>query len=146
MKLNLISSYDLRSLENGHSWWIKTSHIYIYDIYMIWYIYHYRCWKSPNFFNNSGYHPHMCVLGTLCGNIDKHGPFDIIYISYIWPDFVQRQPMRMSSTITFSLRGKTIPCMHRVHTRTNNFDPEWEPSLLCLRTYHECRCHRSLRH
>ena len=29
------------------------------------------------FFNNYGNHPRMCVLSTLCGNIDKHSPFDI---------------------------------------------------------------------
>ena len=34
-----------------------------------------------NFFNNYSNHPRMCVLSTLCGNVDKHSPFDIyIYI------------------------------------------------------------------
>ena len=33
------------------------------------------------FFNNYSNHPRMCVLSTLCGNVDKHSPFDIyIYI------------------------------------------------------------------
>ena len=31
--------------------------------------------------NNYSNHPRMCVLSTLCGNVDKHSPFDIyIYI------------------------------------------------------------------
>ena len=29
------------------------------------------------FFNNYSNHPRMCVLSTLCGNVDKHSPFDI---------------------------------------------------------------------
>ena len=33
------------------------------------------------FFNNYSNHPRMCVLSTLCGNVDKHSPFDTyIYI------------------------------------------------------------------
>ena len=28
------------------------------------------------FFNNYSNHPRMCVLSTLCGNVDKHSPFD----------------------------------------------------------------------
>ena len=27
------------------------------------------------FFNNYSNHPRMCVLSTLCGNVDKHSPF-----------------------------------------------------------------------
>ena len=37
------------------------------------------------FFNNYSNHPRMCVLSTLCGNVDKHSPFDIyIYIYNIY--------------------------------------------------------------
>ena len=43
---------------------------------------------SLDFFNNNINRPRMCVLSTLCGNVDKHSPFDIyIYIytyTYIW--------------------------------------------------------------
>ena len=35
------------------------------------------------FFNNYSNHPRMCVLSTLCGNVDKHSPFDFLYI-YIY--------------------------------------------------------------
>ena len=35
------------------------------------------------FFNNYSNHPRMCVLSTLCGNVDKHSPF-YIYIIYIY--------------------------------------------------------------
>ena len=35
------------------------------------------------FFNKYSNHPRMCVLSTLCGNVDKHSPFDFIYI-YIY--------------------------------------------------------------
>ena len=48
--------------------------------------------KSPNFsshmtwvwtfFNNYSNHPRMCVLSTLCGNVDKHSPFDIYIYHY----------------------------------------------------------------
>ena len=39
------------------------------------------CGLSLDFFNNYSNHPCMCVLSTLCGNVDKHGSFDIyIYI------------------------------------------------------------------
>ena len=39
------------------------------------------------FFNNYSNHPRMCVLSTLCGNVDKHSPFDFIYI-YIFNGFL----------------------------------------------------------
>ena len=35
------------------------------------------------FFNNYSNHPRMCVLSTLCGNVDKHSPFDIYIYTYI---------------------------------------------------------------
>ena len=41
------------------------------------------------FFNNYSNHPRMCVLSTLCGNVDKHSPLYMyiytihIYILYI---------------------------------------------------------------
>ena len=35
------------------------------------------------FFNNYSNHPRMCVLSTLCGNVDKHSPFDIYIYIYI---------------------------------------------------------------
>ena len=37
------------------------------------------------FFNNYSNHPRMCVLSTLCGNVDKHSPFDIYIYIYILP-------------------------------------------------------------
>ena len=39
-------------------------------VYMTW---------DWTFFNNYSNHPRMCVLSTLCGNVDKHSPF-YIYI------------------------------------------------------------------
>ena len=36
------------------------------------------------FFNNYSNHPRMCVLSTLCGNVDKHSPFDIYIYIYIY--------------------------------------------------------------
>ena len=33
--------------------------------------------------HNNSYNPRMCVLSPFCGNVDKHGPFDISYI-YIY--------------------------------------------------------------
>ena len=36
------------------------------------------------FFNNYNNHPRMCVLSTLCGNVDKHSPFDIYIYIYIY--------------------------------------------------------------
>ena len=38
---------------------------------------------SLDFFNNYSNHPRMCVLSTLCGNVDKHCPFDIYIYIYI---------------------------------------------------------------
>ena len=35
------------------------------------------------FFNNYSNHPRMSVLSTLCGNVDKHSPFDIYIYIYI---------------------------------------------------------------
>ena len=35
------------------------------------------------FYNNYSNHPRMCVLSTLCGNVDKHSPFDIYIYIYI---------------------------------------------------------------
>ena len=68
---------------------------------IIQYIYIHNCWKKVQtqvhmtwvwtFFNNYNNHPRMCVLSTLCGNVDKHSPFDIYiyiyiytYILYMW--------------------------------------------------------------
>ena len=36
------------------------------------------------FFNNYNNHPRICVLSTLCGNVDKHSPFDIYIYIYIY--------------------------------------------------------------
>ena len=37
--------------------------------------------RTNDFFNNINIHPRMCVLSNICGNVDKHSPFDIyIYI------------------------------------------------------------------
>ena len=36
-------------------------------------------WLEFGLFNNISNHPRMCVLSTLCGNVDKHSPF-VIYI------------------------------------------------------------------
>ena len=36
-----------------------------------------------DFFNNNSNHSRMCVLSTLCGNVDIHSPFDI-YIYIYW--------------------------------------------------------------
>ena len=36
------------------------------------------------FFNNYSNHPRMCVLSTLCGNVDKHSPFDIYIYIYVY--------------------------------------------------------------
>ena len=36
------------------------------------------------FFNNYSNHPHMCVLSTLCGNVEKHSPFDIYIYIYVY--------------------------------------------------------------
>ena len=40
------------------------------------------------FFNNYSNHPRMCVLSPLCGNVDKHSPFDIYIYFFLkceWP-------------------------------------------------------------
>ena len=52
-----------------------------YDLTWVW-----------NFFNNYSNHPRMCVLSTVCGNVDKHSPFHIyIYIyMYIYPHIHRR--------------------------------------------------------
>ena len=39
------------------------------------------------FFNNYSNHPRKCVLSTLCGNVDKHSPFDIYIYIYIYISF-----------------------------------------------------------
>ena len=36
------------------------------------------------FFNNYSNHPRMCVLSTLCGNVDKHSPLDDYIYIYIY--------------------------------------------------------------
>ena len=41
------------------------------------------------FFNNYSNHPRMCVLSTLCGNVDKHSPFDIYIYIYIYIYIIQ---------------------------------------------------------
>ena len=49
-------------------------------------------WLEFGFFNNYSNHRRMCVLSTLCGNVDKHSPFDIyiyIYINSFDAMFVQ---------------------------------------------------------
>ena len=43
------------------------------------------------FFNNYSNHPRMCVLSTLCGNVDKHSPFDIYRYIYIY-QFAAKMP------------------------------------------------------
>ena len=46
------------------------------------YIYIYLSKKSPNSSHNYSRPPRMCVLSTLCGNVDKHSPLYIyIYIN-----------------------------------------------------------------
>ena len=45
------------------------------------------------FFNNNSNLPRMCVLSPLCGNVDKHSPFDI----YIYICFVLLQQSRVAS-------------------------------------------------
>ena len=32
---------------------------------------------------NRSYHPRMCVMNALCGNVEKHSPFDIDREDYI---------------------------------------------------------------
>ena len=42
----------------------------------------------------------MCVLSTLCGNVDKHSPFDIyIYIYYVVTRFDQAEIPRKSAAV-----------------------------------------------
>ena len=39
------------------------------------------------FANNYSNHPRMCVLSTLCGNVDKHSPFDIHMYIYTYIEY-----------------------------------------------------------
>ena len=57
------------------------------------------------FFNNYSNHSRMCVLSTLCGNVDKHSPFDI-YI-YIF----QTQKLTWCPHPICTIFGGCIKCM-----------------------------------
>ena len=61
----------------------NTIYIYSDDWYYPWN--HGRTYDlSLDFFNNYSNHPRMFVLSTLCGNVDKHSPFDIFSQQYCW--------------------------------------------------------------
>ena len=54
------------------------------------------------FFNNYSNHPRMCVLSTLCGNVDKHSPFDIyIYIYKTYHNSCQISMVNEKYSITW---------------------------------------------
>ena len=67
-KTDLIHWQEMRLLRHGGSHFVK---------FYIWL-------EFGTFFNNYSNHPRMCVLSTLCGNVDKHSPFDIYIYIYIY--------------------------------------------------------------
>ena len=53
-------------------------------IYICIYVYIYIIVEKKSKLNNYSNYPRMCVLSTLCGNVDKHSPFDIYIYIYMY--------------------------------------------------------------
>ena len=80
------------------------------------------------FFNNYSNHPRMCVLSTLCGNVDKHSPFDIYISIYIY--------LYISISLSIYIYGRMHIYLHMRIARYLNlhgrqiFAPSFIPPLL----------------
>ena len=58
----------------------------------------------------------MCVLSTLCGNVDKHSPFDIyIYIPLIYMDVITYPYPDVALDILAGGRGPRIESVKSCH-------------------------------
>ena len=98
------------------------------------------------FSNNYSNHPRMCVLSSLCGNVDKHNTFLHIYMEslsqcrskycMILPTSITEAPSRIAINQYYTI---TSPDQHLVHFQhKNNFwhrDSHYSISWLNVRLF-----------